>query len=899
MNGATSTIGIKLTLDGASQTESGIRRVTQSVDDMGGSAKAVSGFLTNMLGVAFGGATIGAYVSKLVQVQREFDVLNSSLVTVTGSSAQAEKEFAWIRQFASTTPYALAEVTQAFVKMRALGLDASKESLLSYANTASAMGKGLDQVIEAVADASSGEFERLRDFGIRASQQGDQVAFTFRGVTTTVKKNSDDIVAYLKRIGDVDFAGAVEERSKTLDAALSNLADSWDGLFRAASRGGIGNAIANDARSVATTLDVIGEAMENARKSGGGLARQLTDGLGVAIGRLSFGTVAATAETLNGTINFLTGNLFNLSTKLDLLPDNLRTTAEQAEIMGRKIKEAEAEFAALQERSKINPESIYFKSELANLSEYIASLRTARDEKQKLIGQFAGGGRGFTNPKTVGDLLKEEEKRLAAQREARDKLMEKLATPDEKLQTELARQRDALGQFFTPDVERRIRESFAKKGGTDKNKVTPQDLLGFDVAEIERNLKRYTDAYTNAQDIVSAAQAAGLIDDREYYEAQLGFINLNADARVRALQQERERLEMENTTGAERLRQLERVADIEAEISMVRQDAAAQTEILGIREDARLKRVKQAYEEAKVAAQAYLDTLLTQYTRDIDGFGRGDRGRRLAIGLNQIDDRYANQRESLANDRLRGDIKDEAEYQRRLDLINNYNELARAAYRKHYADLEREQANWLNGANDAIANYRDGAADVAGMTNELFTNAFQGMEDALVTFVTTGKLSFTDLANSIVADITRIIIKQQISNALGVAGGSGGSGALGLIGAGVSALFGTSGTAALASSMPGNSLDTFLKLNNNFGTGPSFDGGGYTGDAPRVGGVDGKGGFWALMHPQETVVDHARGQTAGMTVTNHFTISGPVDRRTEGQIAAAAHRGLSRWQRNL
>lgn len=898
MSNATSTIGIKLSLDGASQTESGIRRVTQSVDDMGGSAKAVAGYLTNMFGVAFGAASIGAYLGKVVEVQRQFDVLNSSLVTVTGSSAQAEKEFAWIRQFASTTPYALAEVTQAFVKMRALGLDANRDALASFGNTASAMGKGLDQIIEAVADASTGEFERLKEFGIRTAQQGDQVSFTFRGVTTTVKKSSDEIVEYLKRIGEVDFAGAMDERAKTLDGTLSNLADSWERLILTSSQGGLGQAIGNDAKAVATTLEVMSEAMENARQSGGGLARQLADGLGVALGRLTFGAVASTAETFNGTINALTGNVFNLSTKIDILPDNLRTTAEQADIFARKLKDAEVEFAALQARSKQNPESIYFKSELSNLAAYIEGLKLARQEKLQLMGQAAGGGRGFTNPQTVGQLLAEEEKRAAAQREARDKLMEKFATPDEKLQTELARQRDALGPLFTPDIERRIRESFAKKGGTDKNKVTAQDLLGFDVAEIERNLKRYTDAYTNAQDIVSAAQAAGLIDDREYYEAQLGFINLNADARVRALQQERERLELENTTGAERLRQQQRLAEIEAEISMVRQDAAAQTEILGIREAARLKRVTQAYEEAKVAAQAYLDTLLTQYAREIDGIGRGDRARRLASGLNQIDDRYESQRQGLAGERRRGEITED-QYKSQLDLINNYNELARAAYRKHYADLEREQANWLNGANDAIANYRDGAADVAGMTNELFTNAFQGMEDALVTFVTTGKLSFTDLANSIVADITRIIIKQQISNALGVAGGSGGSGALGLIGAGVSALFGTSGTAALASSMPGNSLDTFLKLNNNFGTGPSFDGGGYTGDAPRVGGVDGKGGFWALMHPQETVVDHARGQTAGMTVTNHFTISGPVDRRTEGQIAAAAHRGLTRWQRNL
>ncbi len=40
----------------------------------------------------------------------------------------------------------------------------------------------------------------------------------------------------------------------------------------------------------------------------------------------------------------------------------------------------------------------------------------------------------------------------------------------------------------------------------------------------------------------------------------------------------------------------------------------------------------------------------------------------------------------------------------------------------------------------------------------------------------------------------------------------------------------------------------------------SFDGGGYTGSGSRSGGLDGKGGFMALLHPNETVFDHTKGQ---------------------------------------
>lgn len=48
----------------------------------------------------------------------------------------------------------------------------------------------------------------------------------------------------------------------------------------------------------------------------------------------------------------------------------------------------------------------------------------------------------------------------------------------------------------------------------------------------------------------------------------------------------------------------------------------------------------------------------------------------------------------------------------------------------------------------------------------------------------------------------------------------------------------------------------------------SFEGGGFTGSGPRTGGVDGKGGFIATLHPNETVIDHTRGQSAAAPQVN-------------------------------
>ncbi len=79
----------------------------------------------------------------------------------------------------------------------------------------------------------------------------------------------------------------------------------------------------------------------------------------------------------------------------------------------------------------------------------------------------------------------------------------------------------------------------------------------------------------------------------------------------------------------------------------------------------------------------------------------------------------------------------------------------------------------------------------------------------------------------------------------------------------------------------------FRSIGNLF----SFDGGGYTGGGPRTGGLDGKGGFLSVLHPNETVVDHSRGQRMGGGATIIVNVSGtnaPDVRRAAGQGAREA-----------
>ena len=179
--------------------------------------------------ISLGAAIEG--MKKLVDVNRNFGILKAGLETATGSLDGANQAFAALQQFAQTTPYSLQQAVDGFTKLVNLGLTPSEAALKSYGDTSAALGKDLSQMIEAVADAATGEFERLKEFGIKAKNNGDTIAFTFKGTTETVRNNAAEIESYLIKLGQVNFDGAMTKRMESLDGAISNLSDSWDAFF--------------------------------------------------------------------------------------------------------------------------------------------------------------------------------------------------------------------------------------------------------------------------------------------------------------------------------------------------------------------------------------------------------------------------------------------------------------------------------------------------------------------------------------------------------------------------------------------------------------------------------------------------------------------------------------------
>jgi len=172
------------------------------------------------------GAAVSASFLTPLKYAADMEKMQVALTTaLKGNTVEANKAFDTINKFAAQTPYALEEVMSGFIKLKNMGLDPSTEALTAYGNTASAMGKSLNDMVEAVADAATGEFERLKEFGIKASTQGRYVTFTFQGVKTTVRKEAAQIEAYLKTVGNVNFAGGIEKQSKTIYGQWSTVKD--------------------------------------------------------------------------------------------------------------------------------------------------------------------------------------------------------------------------------------------------------------------------------------------------------------------------------------------------------------------------------------------------------------------------------------------------------------------------------------------------------------------------------------------------------------------------------------------------------------------------------------------------------------------------------------------------
>lgn len=88
--------------------------------------------------------------------------------------------------------------------------------------------------------------------------------------------------------------------------------------------------------------------------------------------------------------------------------------------------------------------------------------------------------------------------------------------------------------------------------------------------------------------------------------------------------------------------------------------------------------------------------------------------------------------------------------------------------KKNYANIDAAQGDWINGFSAAYQDFMAHGADVAGMTKQVFSNAFNGMTDALTQFALIGKMNFKSFSVSVLADLAKMEARIATSKALGM-----------------------------------------------------------------------------------------------------------------------------------
>ena len=349
---------------------------------------------TGIIGLA-GVGGFGLLLKSTVETNAKFQSLEATLKTFLGTTAKASQAFKILQEFAAQTPFSVDEVVTSFNKMIALGLNPTVSALEDFGNIASGTGKSLEQFIEAAADAAVGEFERLKEFGIKARSEGDKVTFTFNGVETSIRKDAASIQTYLQNLGKTKFAGATAEQANTLRGAFSNLGDAVDGFQVQIGKGGLNQAVSDlstgfsdllrSAPELATSIGaVLGEAISSLTakmKTGEGGIKQFAFQLSASMAESIMSVLMSLQKASDGITGFL--NVFGAGLQSIDLGELIFDMAELAEssrsmaiAAGLETGGAAASIAQLDEQMK-------------NITGNTGATNTALTEGQKALKNYA------------------------------------------------------------------------------------------------------------------------------------------------------------------------------------------------------------------------------------------------------------------------------------------------------------------------------------------------------------------------------------------------------------------------------------------------------------------------------------------------------------------------------
>jgi len=269
-------------------------------------------------------------------------------------------------------------------------------------------------------------------------------------------------------------------------------------------------------------------------------------------------------------------------------------------------------------------------------------------------------------------------------------------------------------------------------------------------AEAQQNYNRGLDQinkkYSN-KDAISAAKK-----EQSSYESLISSVKTKIEAN---------QLEMKTGLDATESQKMQIKFDNDLATGKLKLNSAHKAEVQAQLD--KLKVVEKANMQQRFAIeydnqyQRTMRDMISSHQLEMDSMGlSAEAAEKLAASTKIL----ANAEEAIREGRRKGTVSD--------DYAAKMREMAQAQSNAAIDMLDEKNAKqkdpWFN-ASESIRKYGEDASNTGKQIGEVISNGFRSAEDALVQFTTTGKLSFSNFAKSIISDLARMQAKSAISGA--------------------------------------------------------------------------------------------------------------------------------------
>ena len=288
------------------------KELRQGLDDVNRQLKGATGAAEKSLisfsnlAKVFAAVGVAAAGANMVKTIREFEDLGAILKAVTGSAEAAGVSMEVIERFTAGTTFQLNDVTQAFTTLVNAGITPTTGVLTDFGNVAAAFGKDITTMAQAAFNATTGEMEMLKQFGIIAKVEGDKLAVTFDNTTTKIDRNSTAIIEFIRKVGRDKFPTALEDSANTLSGKISNLQDATASFYNEIGDAGLRQALTDFAgtfldmsQNSANTAQVIGRTLTIAVRGLNRIVIVITENLRELLGAIVLLASVATISAIS------------------------------------------------------------------------------------------------------------------------------------------------------------------------------------------------------------------------------------------------------------------------------------------------------------------------------------------------------------------------------------------------------------------------------------------------------------------------------------------------------------------------------------------------------------------------------------------------------------------------